>query len=398
MDFFGSPPIKPRDAIRAIRASVGDALYPDDPSPPAPTVAPPHYNELDGKPHPILVWSIGPYAPKDMRRTDMLGWCYDAAGHWWQVYAPAYKREIGAIGGGFATGLGIGDVDNRNVYRGQNGYVFSVALGPPVFDSGGDFLSQVGDAFAKVIIPVAIGILTIVQPEIGIAAALVYSKVALIASGAPLSAIAFSTMSDAVKSQIPSTTGKGLFDEGVSAAGSLPQVKAARDKVNALGSVAVEALGLKKSFESGLAIGQSKLIQQRAVQIIRAQLADDYDRSVLDTAIANNAAITDVALGMFPTAKEGAARLNNAIAQATIEVDPGAKGTVKLVPLPTVAVAQSGKTISKSPTGASKGGGSSSGPGLGTFIVVGAGGYALYKFWPKIMSHFSRPGQPARRK
>jgi len=388
MSFFGSPPIHTR---------IGSTTDPAAPSPSIPTKAPAYQDELGGEDHPILVWSIGPSTPKDLyNNQDLVGWCYDAMGHWWWVFAPSFfKRQAGVPVVGF--GAHVGEPDGKNTFVGQNGYIFVVVTGPP--ESHTSLLDQVGEAFAQVIIPVAIGILTIVQPEIGIAAALVYSKVALIASGAPLSAVAFSAMNDAVRSQIPSTVGKGLYDEGVDAAGNLPQVKAARDKVNALGSEAVEVLGLKKSFESGLTIGQSRLIQARAIELLRTQLKSDYDRRVMDTAIANNGAITDVALGMFPTQAQGAALLNNAIAQATVEIDPSAKSVVKTVKVPIVPLASSGKSISLSGKsgGGSSSGGSSSGPGIGTFLAVGAAGYGLYKFGPKIMHHFSRPGQPKKR-
>lgn len=383
MSFFGSPPIKQNRS--AIVVSIGSTLNPSAPSPPIPSLAPVFYDNLTTETGvPILVWALGPFSPAELYNDyDRVGWCYDAAGQWWIVYQPVYKDLINKD----ALGRRI---DGKQLYLGQNNYLFDAATGPPEY-SGPSLLDQVGEAFEKVIIPVAIGILTIVQPEIGIAAALVYSKVVLIASGAPLSAIAFSAMGDAIKSQIPSYVGKGLFDEGVSAAGSLPQIRAAREKINALGTEAAEALGLKKALETGIATGQSKLIQARAIQILRAQLPNDYNRGVLDTALANNASITDIAFGMFSTQAEGAARLNNAIAQASVEVDPSTKTAVKTVTVPVMKLAQSGKPIplpgSKTTTGS--GSSSSSSSGLGTVAVVAGGGYIAYKFLPKIIAHFS---------
>jgi hypothetical protein len=313
-------------------------------------------------PAPILFWYFGPSAPKDLYAdSDSVGWCYDGAGRFWEVFPPAGAGVPFGASGDLGT-------EGRDYVRGESGYVFAPRTGGP--SSGESLLDQIGDFVQHVIVPAAIAILTIVQPEIGIVAAAVYTKVAQIAAGASLSDTLLSAIEDQARSQIGSTFGKSAFDQGLATAANLDAIAAARKDLDAKASgAAAEVLGIKQALETGIAIAQTKAIQDRALAALGTQLgtsgplpwmAADWnaDRSpaadgvnnaagVYRFAVQSGASPTDIAAGMFPTPAIGLSRLANAIADATVAINPKAAGTVKHVTVPTTPLATSKKAVPK---------------------------------------------------
>jgi len=182
------------------------------------------------------------------------------------------------------------------------------------------------------------------------------------------------------------------FTQGLAKAKSGLTDKALEAASNALPSASTSQEP-KKAFYQAVQLVRAQQVQNLTVAALKTSLnTDEIYR--MTTALAWGGPLSDIMTGirgqqgdlMLASASAGASAFVAANSSSPGKIDAALTDPVQL---------KAFAATTTSPTGS--GSGSSSGPGVGTFLAVGAAGYGLYKFGPKIMHHFSHPGQPKKR-
>lgn len=199
-----------------------------------------------------------------------------------------------------------------------NGQVFFESFQPTKSDG---FFDELTSFVTDTVVPLAIKILAIVQPEIGLPIAGAYALASQIIQGAPMKQVLATAIAD-VKAQLgPDTPGAALLQQGVdtvqkNAPGALNAIDAVQKALKSSGLSADEL----KAFQTGVSLAQSAQIQEKATGLLRNMVPKDK-QAIFDSAIDNGAPLSSLAWAFLP-AGHWLPSLNGAIKAAASAVNP----------------------------------------------------------------------------
>ena len=252
------------------------------------------------------------------------GWVYDSKGRYFEIGTPAYVQQLvdlSKIGGGGSIAYQWDMNSPDAAYRATmfQGFEWARRTGPP--NGGETLLDKVTNFVVNVGAKVILGVITAINPAIGIAATLIYSAAVELAKGVPIGEVAFSTALDYARAK-SGAQGASLFQQGVDAVRSGQSEGQLLELIQQKGAEYLHDSDLMKSLSSGIMLAQTQKIQQVAMASISNTL-DANKRNVFETAMGLGATIRDFMIATYgPT--NGEKKTVAAIAAATRSVAPTA--------------------------------------------------------------------------